>query len=277
MTWRLVFVLGVVALGVLGCRARAVVPITFDPGRLAVPADPRLLTTHEDAVRGIGAMLAREFGLPLPDELTLYVYGSRRGFEEGLVSDARLSPMRAAELSESALGVGRPRQLLFHDEALPRGREWLRLIAHELTHVCQIELAGGDRGPAQWLKEGMADWVAFGVLERLRLDSLARRRDAAQESVRRSVVLAATPAVLEALASPSGFSARHRSGGAAPTYQLSFLMVDRLVARGGFDGLVRYFQSFTVGRDHDANFERTFGLTVQAFERDALDGLARRP
>jgi hypothetical protein len=269
-----VVVFGVLALGISGCQGgRSVVPISLDASRLEVPADPRLLTTHESAVRGIGAMLAREFGLPLPAEVTLYVYGSRRVFEEGLVSDARLSPARAAELSASALGVGRPRQLLFHDVSAQRDREWLRLVAHELTHVCQIELAGGDRGPAQWLKEGMAEWVAFGVLERLGLDSVARRREIALAGVRRSVVLAAPSVRLEAMDSAAGFSERYRRGGPIETYQLSFLMVDYLVGRGGFPRLVEYFKAFAESRDHERNFERSFGLAPRDFERAALADL----
>ena len=48
------------------------------------------------------------------------------------------------------------------------GSEWLRLIAHELTHVSQFELAGGEGRAEQWLAEGMAEHVAFQVLERLK-------------------------------------------------------------------------------------------------------------
>jgi hypothetical protein len=251
-----------------------VVPIRLDPAELEPPADARLLTDHDAAIRGISAMLVREFGLPVPEQLTVYVYGSRRVFEEGLVRDAHLSPARAAELSESAIGVSRPRQLLFHEVTSERGREWLRLVAHELTHVCQIELAGGDRGPAQWMKEGMAEWISFGVLERLRLDSLARRREVARGGVRDFVAPGATRLDLEALDSPAGFNARHRSTGAVPTYQLSFLMVDRLIARGGFARVVEYFGAFTVRRDHEQNFERAFGLTPAAFEREMLVDLA---
>lgn len=219
-------------------------------------------------------MLVRDFGLPVPDRVTVYVYGSRREFEEGLVRDARLSPARAAELSESAIGVGRPRQLLFHDVTSERGREWLRLVAHELTHVCQIELAGGERGPAQWLKEGMAEWIAFSVLERLRLDSVARRRERARGSVRDSLSLAAARPGLEALGSAAGFTARHRSDGAVLTYQLAFLMVDRLIERNGFARLVEYFREFTVSEERDRIFERAFGQTLGAFEREVLEGLA---
>jgi hypothetical protein len=273
--WGVVVVLGGLALGLVGCQsARSVVPIRLDPAELVVPADPRLLTTHDAAVRGISAMLLRDFGLPVPDQVTVYVYGSRRVFEEGLVRDAHLSPARAAELGESALGVGRPRQLLFHDVTTERGTEWLRLIAHELTHVCQIELAGGERGPAQWLKEGMAEWIAFNVLDRLRLDPVARRRDIALAGVRRSVVPTAAPLDLEALGSPAGFSARHRRTGPVPTYQLSFLMVDHLIERGGLARVLDYFRAFTVSNDRDHNFERVFGLTLGAFEREVLESLA---
>jgi hypothetical protein len=181
-----VIVLAFLVLGLGGCQtARSVLPITLAPVELVTPIDARLLTTHEVAVRGIAAMVKGQFGLPLPPEVTVYVYGTRRGFEEGLVQDAKLSPGRAAELGEFAIGVGRPRKLLFRDDAADRGRDWLRLIAHELVHVSQIELAGGERGPEQWLKEGMAEWVAFGVLERLQIDSLAHRRRGAACSTRR--------------------------------------------------------------------------------------------
>lgn len=274
--WRLV-VLGVLALVVGGCQgARAVVPITLDPARLDVPTDPRLLTTHDVAVRGIAAILVRDLALPLPAELAVYVYGSRRLFEDGLVRDAHLSPARAAELSAAAVGVSRPRQLLFHDVPSERGREWLRLVAHELTHVVQAELAGGERGPAQWIKEGMAEWVAFDVLERLRLDSVIRRRDIALDGVRRSVMRASAPLGLDGLGSAAGFTARHRTDGAVATYHLSFLMVDRLIAAGGFGRLVEYFRAFTASDDRHANFERVFGLSPAAFERAVLDDLAAR-
>jgi len=269
------FVVGFALLILGGCQtARSTVPISLEASTLVSPTDPRLLTTHEAAVRGIAAMLARDFQLPVPDQVTVFVYGTRRGFEEGLVHDARLSPVRAAELSEFAVGVGRPRQLLFHEEAPERGREWLRLIAHELAHVCQIELAAGERGPAQWVKEGMAEWVAFSVLERLRIDSVEQRRQAARAGVRHSKALAAARLDIEALGSPAGFVARHRRDGTVPTYQLAFLMVDYLIARDGFPSVVAYFRAFTESRARGRNFRTAFGQTVASFEQEFLAHLA---
>lgn len=262
------------ALGLMGCQGARSAPVSLEPAGLVLPEDPRLLSSHESAVRGIAAVLAREFRLPVPDRVTVHVYGSRRGFEEGLVRDGRLSPARAAELSEYAVGVGRPRQLLFHDVAPERGRDFLRLVAHELTHVCQIELAGAERGPAQWLKEGMAEWVAFNVLERLRLDSVARRRESARQSVSRAVLPVVAALDLQALDSAAGFTSRHRSDGAVLTYQLAFLMVDRLVEAAGFERIVDYFRAFAASQDGERNFERIFGRTVTAFEREVIEELA---
>src|SRR4029453_275125 len=112
--------------------------------------------------------------------------------------DAHVSPVRAAELSDFAIGIGKRRQLLLNDEAA-KGREWLRLIAHELAHVSQIELAQGEGRAEQWLAEGMAEWVAFNVLERLNLDTVAHRRTMAVAGIRNHAALVAARLDLETL------------------------------------------------------------------------------
>src|SRR5262245_51782650 len=97
-----------------GCgNRRLVVPIDMTPANLA-PANARDLNSHEAAVRAVAAVVSEKLGLPVPPEITVYVYGSRRVFEQGLIEDAHLTPPRAAELSEFAIGVGKRRQLLFN-------------------------------------------------------------------------------------------------------------------------------------------------------------------
>jgi hypothetical protein len=251
-----------------------VVPVTIEPTSLAVPEDVRLLTTHASAVRGIAAILVRDLGLPVPEEVTVFVYGSRRVFERGLVQDANVSPARAAELSDFAIGVGKRRQLLLNDEgAEGHGREWLRLIAHELTHVCQIELQQGEGRADQWLAEGMAEWVAFTVLERLGLDALPKRRVVARRGIRNHAALAVARLDLETLGSPRGFTLRHRREGSLPTYQLAFLMADYLIQRDGLERVVSYFRAFGQRQDRRENFVRTFGQTHEEFEREILTHL----
>ena len=247
--------------------------MAIDPD-LSPPADARSLTTHERAVRGIAAIMARELGVPVPPSVTVYVYGTRKVFERGLVQDAHVSPARAAELSDFAIGIGKRRQLLLNDEGADRaGREWLRLIAHELAHVSQIEMAQGEGLAEQWLAEGQAEWIAFRVLERLGLDTMDRRRQLSRAGIKNHAALVAARLDLETLGSPRGCTVRHRKEGSLPTYQLAFLMADYLIQRDGFERVLDYFRAFASSQDRRANFARAFGQTLDEFEREILTHL----
>ena len=222
-------------------------------------------------MQGIAAILSRDLKLPMPERVMVFVYSTRRVFEQGLIHDANVAPVRAAELSDFAIGVGRRRQLLFNDEAYDsRGREWLRLIAHELTHVSQIELAEGEGRAEQWLAEGMAEWVAFNVLERLGLDTVQNRRGVAAAGIRTHAALIAAKLDLETLGSPRGFTVRHLKEGSLPTYQLAFLMADYLITRDGFDRTVEYFRGFGRGGGRRDTFRVAFHQTLEQFEDEVL-------
>jgi hypothetical protein len=255
-----------------GCGSgRVVLPFTIDPALITAPTDSSQLASNEQAIRGIAAILVRELQLPMPPAFTAYVYSGRDGFERGLVADAHVSPLRAAELSEFAVGIGKRRLLLLNDEGgTARGREWFRLIAHELAHVSQIEMAQGEGRAEQWLAEGMAEWVAFNVLERLGLDTVAKRRVMATAGIRNHAALVAARLDLETLGNPRGFTVRHLREGSLPTYQLAFLMADYLIARDGFPRVVAYFRSFERGQDRHVNFRSTFGQSLEHFELEVL-------
>jgi hypothetical protein len=269
------FVLLAALVVVAGCGSgRVVLPFQLDMGALVSPRDASALTTHERAVRGLSAILVRDLGLPMPAHFTVYVYSGRHVFEQGLIQDAQVTPIRAAELSEFAVGIGKRRQLLLNDDAgQAHGREWLRLIAHELAHVSQIEMAGGEGRAEQWLAEGMSEYVAFLALERLSLDTIANRRSLATAGIRNHASLVAARLDLETLGNPRGFTVRHLKEGSLPTYQLAFLMADYLIARDGFHRVVSYFRSFERRQDRHANFRETFGQSLEQFEQEVLGHL----
>ena len=259
-----------------GCvTGRTVVPVNTEAATLASPSGVIDLSSHSATVRGVAAILTRDLGLPLPEQVIVYVYSSREIFEQGLVDDGRVSRVRAAELSDFAVGVGKRRQLLLHYEANVGGPEWVRLVAHELAHVSQIELAEGEGRAEQWLAEGMAEWIAFRVLERLRLDTVVRRRLLAAETVRDHPPLLARRLDLETLGTPRGFTVRHLREGSQPTYQLAFLLADYLIGREGLARVVGYFRSFAgPGERHD-NFAAAFGQSLEQFEQEALAHLGK--
>jgi hypothetical protein len=268
------FVVALAFVVVAGCGSgRLVLPFLIDPPSMSLPTNAAALGTHEDAVQGIAAIMIKDLRLPLPARFTVYVYSGREVFEQGLIHDAHVSPVRAAELSEFAVGIGKRRQLLLNDEAASGGREWLRLIAHELAHVSQIELAQGEGRAEQWLAEGMAEWAAFTVLERLSLDTLGSRRMMAIAGIRNHAALVAARLDLETLGNPRGFTVRHLREGSLPTYQLAFLMADYLVQRDGVERVTEYFRSFGRRQDRHANFRQTFGQSLDQFEQEVLGHL----
>src|SRR5256885_17028174 len=230
--------LALIALTAAACvNGRTVVPVRMQPAALATPSAVDL-SSHEATVRGIAGIIVRELGLPLPETVTVYVYSSRAIFEQGLVDDGRVSRVRAAELSDFALGVGKRRQLLLHQEPNVGSAEWVRLVAHELAHVSQIELAEGEGRAEQWLAEGLAEWTAYRVLERLRLDTVVRRRLVAVGSVRGPPPGIARRPDLQTLRTPRGVTPRHPREGSQATYQLSYLLADYLIAPRGLRHLL---------------------------------------
>jgi hypothetical protein len=270
---RLSVVLAAAALAASGCaQGRTVVPVHVQPAAFALPTTPAMLdvSSHEDTVRMVATVIVRDLGLPLPETVMVYVYSSRQVFEQGLIDDGRVSRVRAAELSDFAVGVGKRRQLLLHQESNVGRGEWVRLVAHELSHVAQIELAEGEGRAEQWLAEGMAEWVAFRVLERLRLDTVVRRRVVALETVRDHPAVVARRVDLETLGTPRGFTVRHLREGSHSTYQLAYLLTDYLITREGFDRVVEYFRSFAKRVDRRGNFAAAFGQSLAEFEQEAL-------
>jgi hypothetical protein len=266
-----VVIFAVFAAGCVG--GRTVVPVSFETATLASPVSMDL-SSHEATVRGIASILVRDLGLPVPQQVTVYVYSTRDVFEQGLVDDGRVSRVRAAELSDFAIGVGKRRQLLLHRESSIGTVEWVRLLAHELAHVSQIELAEGEGRAEQWLAEGMAEWIAFRVLERLQLDTFVRRRILAVELIRDHEPVRSGRLDLDTLGTPRGFTLRHLREGSQATYQLAFVLTDYLIAREGFDRVVRYFESFARRGDRRSNFAAAFGQSLEEFEHEAIAHLA---
>jgi hypothetical protein len=240
-------------------------------GVSSVAGGLRVPVSHRDAVEEVLAVM-RDLGVTVPGDVQVYVYDTPAAFRRGLLEDAYVRPDRADEIAAFAAGLARPGRVLLSAPAAPGRREWRRLLAHELTHVAQFALAGGDGRADQWLAEGFAERVAFEVLERMGLDNLTERRHAARIGVRRHPGLIAGRLDLAALGSPREFTLRHQRDGSVATYQLTFLLADHLVERFGLDGVLDYFRRCRT-LDPRRAFEATFGQSLGRFETEMLHAL----
>ncbi|HTO12889.1 MAG TPA: hypothetical protein VMQ51_15050 [Candidatus Binatia bacterium] len=250
---------------VSACGAAPIAPVTVSltDGGLQVPP------AYRADVEEIVTVMRERLALPVPERVSVFVYDSRASFREGLLDEGYVAPDRVNEIASFAAGLARPGRVLLHARAT-RGRlEWRRLIAHEMTHVVQFNLAGGDGRADQWLAEGLAERLAFEVLEHLGVDSVADRRERALGGARRHPGFASGRLDLAALGSPREFTLRHQRDGSLETYQLSFLMADYLVERDGLPTVLEYFRNCRV-MERDRAFARTFGQPIQQFESEVL-------
>jgi hypothetical protein len=265
------------ALVVLALAIQATAPTR--PAVLWVPIDTLglgldglPLITPEGALRRVAGVLRDDLKLPLPPHVALHLYASPKSFEHGLVHDAGVPPALASAVSGFAAAAAFEQTLfLLEPEVRRSGREMVRLLAHELTHVAQIELMGGEARAAQWLAEGVADWAAERVLERLGLAPSAGDRGR-RRVVDRTWLEHPVTADLARLGEPRGFLELSGREGPAVTYGVAFTLADHLIKRHGLSRVLEYFAAFARNPDRELNFRHAFGLTVEEFVRSAVGG-----
>ena len=158
-------------------HTRVVVPVSFqEPGGAAAPQYPGDFTSHE-------ADRARR--RRHPDHATLGAAGSRaghglrvlvaRGVRAGAGHTTRASRPCAppSSVSSPSASASAASSCCTRGRTTRRPRVAAAASPTSSRTSSQIELAQGEGRAEQWLAEGMAEWVAFTVLDRLGLDTLA--------------------------------------------------------------------------------------------------------
>jgi hypothetical protein len=229
------------------------------------------ITTYQDAVDTIVSVMAEDLQIPVPEtSFTLYFYSHREAFAQGLTEKFNTDPVVAREIATSALGRIRQthegKYLLVNEEILEHLRwpDRIHVLAHELTHIVQYELAGGRLAGDLWLIEGFADWVACRVLEVLGLDTFSRRKNQKIAPFRHEH-MALSLSQMATVQDWDALSARH---GGAIAYGRAFLATDLLIQQHGVASVIEYFRHVNRASNRRQHFRAIFGEELSTFERD---------
>lgn len=231
--------------------------------------------TYASALATIGSLFEQDFGFP-PVSALLTFYPDEKAVEAALLASGH-EPALARD------GAARLRAIAAHgrvivNESKMLDRAWadrVASLAHELVHCLQYELGGGVRGTSeQWLREGFAEWVALGVLERLRALETGEARQLVLERLRASDT-ARAPSFDDMRTFPQWVGLGGRKS-IAPQAQAT-LAVDLLITQHGIPAVLAYFKRFATAQDPDGNFRAAFGMDRSTFEEafDATLGLRR--
>jgi hypothetical protein len=254
-----------VAVTVAGC-ASAPRPYSLRTRTLTAKPVMRLawIDNYPRAVATITYILEHELAIP-PVDASLRFYQSRDGLANALVG-AGYDPVAARRVTASVGALAADGKIILNDSVLLR-RPWtqrIAVIAHELTHSVQYQLAENRRGTsAQWLREGFSEYMAIRVLERLDVTSVSKARYVRMRHVRNAGRLPP----LNALANGDEWLRLNGHLDQVMVYPYAFLAVDLLVQQHGLSKVLDYFRLFAFTDDREWAFREAFGSDVTAFER----------
>ena len=239
------------------------------------------------ALAAIMLVMVRDFGLPAIDGGSVTLYPSQKAFEAGVVAHIsanterlhkQLGP-RAKPLNESAVvasatitavgsnAVGMYKNVLINEWRITKYSwlEWIRVLAHELTHTTQFELTDGRFLPDQWLNEGFAEWVGYKVVQSFGAQDFAVSRKVVLDSIVTATSRQTFPTLSQLARNPDWITWT-RTLGRPATYGQGFIAVDYLIQERGLSAVIEYYRLFKKLNNRERNFVTAFGESVSAFD-----------
>jgi len=249
-------------------------PVVLDGSSASGHLTPSAATPYALAMQAIVATMESRLHFP-PFRPTLVLCPDRRRLTSALIADG-LDPAYARQAALALDGVSRAGKVFANEEALARmpwpGR--VRFLAHELAHNAQDVLSGGRPvNSDQWLREGLAEWVSWAVLDAEKLGSFVRARERSRALVHAAITRGGLPGIAELVDSRQWVSVKANKH-APPVYALAFVAVDFLIERHGLAKVLDYFRLSASSGDRVGNFAAAFGESWGAFEASFADALA---
>jgi hypothetical protein len=273
-------ILAPLTLAVVGFAACASVPpkpreVPFPEIAVGSPHPRGVIASYGDALASVLWIMENDLGFPQVTG-SLRLYDGRSGLEAGLVGEG-YEASYARQICGRLDGITKPGLILANDSKL-RWDRWparIAFLAHEVAHVAEYALANERRGSSdQWLREGLAEWVSWRVVETMRLGTLADRRRSAIVHLQEAGAQHDLPP-FKRLVEQTAWLREGNRRTADPMYDQAFLAADQLIARHGLPAVLDYFRLFASSDDDLANFRTVFQRERALFEADFQSNLDR--
>ena len=257
------------------------------------PVRPPISRTSDypETLAAIVSVMVRELKLPTPDG-TVTFYPNSMVLESALVAEyekdfeqfeKHLGPkekesfratkaeniaLAARQRATTAVAVGMHKRVLVNELVFVRypWSERIRVLAHELTHTVEKAVVDGRLISADlWLVEGLAEWVAYKVLDALDIETFAKGRERNVDVVAKARQYQTFPSLTQ-LVTGTEWLTWARTLGREATYGQALLAVDFLIEQKSLSAVVEYFRLFGKVNNRERNFVTAFGEPVAKFE-----------
>lgn len=200
-------------------------------------------------------------GLQLNRPVTIVLAPDRKSFISEAMRVFKVSEteaMRAGQGTDALAGDG---LIVINMAGVPTSRQKIFLVAHEMTHQYQRQLAGRQAGEVKWLLEGMAETVGAQVVARRGYMTLEDYKNNWWTGLEHTV---SRPNLSE-MKTAEGWSAALSRYGSPVTYKTAGLAVLILTERYGQQSVLNYFTLLGQGESSDESFQKAFGLSMADF------------
>lgn len=213
----------------------------------------------------------REIGLVLHKPIMIALTRNRSAFLKGAAQRFGVSEFEINRVARGVDALAGNGIIVINVEGTPTPRQRAFLLAHEVTHQYQRQLAGGRASENMWMLEGMAEAVGAQIVARQGYMTMNQYRANWEGGLRN----AKNKPMLSELRTSRDWSVAMSLYGSAYTYKTAGLSNLLLAEQHGMGCILQYFARLGNGDTATDAFQKAFGVDMLDFEQE-IDNLLRK-
>ena len=213
----------------------------------------------------------QEAGLVLNKPVKIVLTRNRKAFLAESALRFGVSEIEINRVGKGVDALSGNRLIVINVDGTPTTRQRTFLLAHELTHQYQRQLAGVKAVEVKWMLEGMAEAVGAQVVARQRFMSVEQYKVNWQTGIS----LAKNKPYLTELRTSQGWSKALSAYGTSLTYKTAGLSNFILFEQYGIQKVINYFVELGNGKSSNDAFKNSFDINMLQFERN-MEGYTRK-
>ncbi len=205
-------------------------------------------------------------GLILEKPVTIVLTPNRKSYITEVIARFHLNDLEAEKVARGTDALSSKNLIIVNMSALPTVRQKTFLIAHELTHHYQRQIAGNRADQIIWLLEGMAESVGAQVVDQqgyLKLDQY-------EHNWQGGLRMATSKPDLAELETRNSWSLALSKYGSPMTYKTAGLAVLILTQEFGQQKVLEYFRGLERGESPDVSFQNAFGISISTYQNQFM-------
>jgi hypothetical protein len=204
-----------------------------------------------------------EAGVQLNKPVTIVLTRNRKDFLAEAAKRFGISEIEVNRVGKGVDALSGNSLIVINVDGTPTPRQRTFLLAHELTHQYQRQLAGAKAGEVKWLLEGAAEAVGAQVVARRGYLSIEQYKANWQAGIR----MAEKKPALAQLRTSQEWSDSLSAYGSGLTYKTAGLGCLILFEQYGVQRVLQYYKELGTGRNSDEAFRNSFEVDMLQFER----------